>query len=327
MENILKNYKIFDLDPTKLRHKDFFKNMQDYANHLIAKCGHLIKKDVDFFCPLCKSSIGKFYLRRGEYALFQCEKCSLISPNVDFLGIQDDVYDDPEYVRNVELEILSTYEYRKSLYAPERLAYIMEVVDGLNLENLRLLDVGCGPGYFLSYLKEKGVHYKGLELAKFLVNICKQKDLNVADTLLEEELDGSYNVITLFDVLEHLKDPRSLFLTLNKKLERGGYVLAYTPNIHSLAYHLMEENQTTLAPFQHLGFYDNNSLEFLARGTGFEIDHVDYYGLDIMDYLYMKGYEDNYNYNHKLTGFIAIIQAIVDRQKISNHMRVFFRKV
>jgi SAM-dependent methyltransferase len=327
MENILNGYKIFNLDPAKLRHKDFFKNMQDYADHLLTKYKDLPKKETDFVCPLCSSNSGSHYLSKSNYSLFECLSCGLISPNVSFEDIKDDVYDDPEYVRNVELEILSTYEYRKNQYAPERLYYILQNATGLNESNLRLLDLGCGPGYFLGHLQQKGINYKGLELAKFLVDICKQKGLNVSDSMLEDEPDSAYNTITLFDVLEHLKDPVDLFKSLNAKLEKGGYVLAYTPNIHSLAYHLMREDQTTLAPYQHLGFYNEKSLEYLAKKTGFSIHNIDYYGLDIMDYFYMKSFQDGVNYNEKLIDFASIMQAVVDKQKLSNHMRIFFKKL
>ena len=327
MENIFQDYKIFDLDPSRLRHKDFFANMQSYADHLLKQYAHLPKKESEFFCPLCGGREGSRYLEKSGYLLMECMSCQLISPNVNFEGILDDVYDDPAYVDNVEKEILSTYEYRKNQYAPERLSYILKHSDGIAKSNLRLLDVGCGPGYFLSHLQEQGIQYKGLELAKFLVKICKQRGLNVEDSLLEDEPAEAYNVITLFDVLEHLKNPIGLFKTLNDKLSVGGYVLAYTPNIHSLAYHLMEEQQTTLAPYQHLGFYNAKSLELLAKKTGFVIHRIDYYGLDIMDYFYMKGHEDNINYNQNLLRFIAVIQAIVDKQGISNHMRIFFKKV
>lgn len=327
MENILKDYKIFNLDPSKLRHKDFFKNMQDYADHLLKRHNHLIKTDADFICPLCQGRQGSPYLAKGSYTLFECDHCGLISPNVSFDGIMDDVYDDPEYVKNVEMEILSTYEYRKNQYAPERLSYILQNATGITKEKMNLLDLGCGPGYFLNHLHEENVQYKGLELAKFLVEICRKRGLNVTDTMLEDEPDQKYNVITLFDVLEHLKNPIGLYKTLNTKLEKGGYVLAYTPNIHSLAYHLMREEQTTLAPYQHLGFYDPKSLEYLANKSGFSVHKIDYYGLDIMDYFYMKGYQDKVSYNHNLTDFVAVIQAVVDKQKISNHMRILFKKL
>ena len=134
-------------------------------------------------------------------------------------------------------------------------------------------------------------------------------------------------MVTLFDVLEHLANPVEFFKTLNSKLVKGGYVLAYTPNIHSVAFNLMGGLQNTLLPFQHFAFYDPGSLDFLAGKTGFKVHSIDYHGLDIMDYLHMKEHEEPLGYHQKLKDLIPIMQAIIDKQKLSNHIRIFFKKI
>lgn len=326
MRSILKNYKIFNIDPTKSRSKDFYKNMLEYRDHTMKQYLSAIKSG-GFKCLLCgKHKVNKF-LDYGDYKLFDCLNCGLVSPNIDLAKLKSlEIYDDPAYIKDTTREILDTYDYRKKQYAPERLSYILEKMK-LSPGKIKLLDLGCGPGYFLSYLKDKGIKYKGLELADFLVKICKQKNLNVEGSDLKDEKPQSYNVITMFDVLEHLTNPASLFKSLNNKLTKGGYVLAYTPNIHSLAYAIMAEKQNTLYPFQHLAFFDGKSLDYLAKKTGFKVFSVDYYGLDAVDYFCMKAYDDKYNYLEKLKDFIPIIQAIIDKQKLSNHMRVIFKKI
>jgi hypothetical protein len=68
-------------------------------------------------------------------------------------------------------------------------------------------------------------------------------------------------------------------------------------------------------------------LEYLAKKTGFQLFSIDYYGFDIMDYFCFKLYEDNFDYLGKLKEFIPVIQAIVDKQRISNHQRVILKKI
>ena len=326
MRDIFKDYRIFNLDPSKLRSKTFFKNMLEYRGKVMQQFKSAIKTPRNYQCPLCKSRKGKEFLSDKSYKLYECSRCKLVSPNVDFSKLgNEEVYDDPSYIRDTTREILDTYQYRKKTYAPERLAYILQKT-GLKKSQLKVLDVGCGPGYFLSYLKDLKITYKGLELADFLVAICKKRGLNVEKAFLEEEKRSAWNVITLFDVLEHLTDPIDFFKQLNHTTSLGGFVLAYTPNIHSVAFHLMGAKQNTFAPYQHLCFFDPASLEFLAQKTGFKIHSIEYYGLDIMDYLYMKEYEDNRPYLKHLIDMIPPIQAIIDRQQLSNHIRVIFKK-
>jgi|SRR3989338_1387205 len=327
MRDILKDHKIFDIDPAKLRSREFFKNMLEYRNSVFKQFKHTIKKDSRFECHLCGSKNGKEFLNYKNYKLFECKKCGLVSPNIDLAKLGGhEVYDDPAYIKDTAREIVDTYDYRKNTYAPERLDYILEKTK-LPKSKIKLLDVGCGPGYFVNHLKDKKIKYKGLELADFLVKICKSRGLNVENADLKNEPDKNYNVITLFDVIEHLANPVDFFKMLNSKLAKGGYVLAYTPHIHSVAYHLMGGLQNTLLPFQHFAFYDPKSLDYLVSKTGFKVHSVDYYGLDVMDYLYMKEREEPDGYHHKLRDLIPVLQAIIDKQKLSNHIRVFFKKL
>lgn len=326
MRDILNDYKIFNIDPTKLRSKEFYKNMLEYRTKSFEQFSDTIKQASDFICPLCSQTEKNEYLSLDDYILYECAHCSLVSANVDFSKLGNtEVYDDEAYIKDTTREILDTYDYRKKTFAPERLEYILEKTD-LSKDVVSLLDVGCGPGYFLSYLKDMDIKNRGLELASFLVNICKEKGLDVDESNLEDEPNGAYNIITMFDVLEHLTDPKDLFGHLNDKLSPGGYLLAYTPNIHSFGTHLMKENQNLLYPFQHLCFFDEKSLEFLGKETGFTVHSIDYYGLDVMDYFAYKTYTYEFNYLERLKGDIGLFQAILDKQKISNHMRVIFKK-
>ena len=327
MRALFKDYTIFDIDPKKLRSGDFFKNMLEYRHKVMAQFDDAYKKPEEFICPLCGGAEGSEYLAYQRYQVFECAACGLVSPNISFARLgSEEVYDDDAYVKDTTREIVDTYEYRKQTYAPERLRYLEQKIPDIARAQMKILDLGCGPGYFIDYLKDEGIANKGLELAHFLVDICKRRGLNVEETKLEDEPDASYNIITMFDVLEHLTEPVKLFKELRRVLMPGGYLLAYTPHIHSLAYHLMGGLQNTLLPFQHVGFYDEQSLAYLAKETGFTVFRTDYYGLDIMDYFYMKREQDNIDYHAHLKDFIPFMQAIVDKQKLSNHIRVLFKK-
>ena len=326
MRDIFKDYKGFSINPSKLRSPGFFRNMLEYRTAVMRRYRSALKSRTEFSCPLCGATKGGEFLKYKNYLLLECSRCGLVSPNIDFSKVDGrELYDDPACIKDTTREVLDNYQYRKQTYAPERLQYILEKT-GLRSRALRLLDVGCGPGYFLSHLHDKKIRYKGLELAKFLVEICQKQGLNVAMNDVALEPDKAYNVITLFDVLEHVADPVSFLKILKSKLVKGGYIIAYIPNIHSLAYQLMGQWQNTLVPFQHFCFYDPASLKLLARKSGLTVNSLDYYGLDLLDYFYMKQDQDGVNYHQKLSEAIPLLQAVIDKQKLSNHMRVVFKK-
>ena len=151
-------------------------------------------------------------------------------------------------------------------------------------------------------------------------------ELKVDKDTLENEPDSQFNIITMFDLLEHLSKPRDFFSQASKKLKDSGFVLMYTPNIHSFSFYFQKGHHNILLPYEHLCFYNQDSLEFLASRTGYSVASIEYYGLDIVDYLCMKGYEDGVEYNQNLKEIIPYIQALIDMENISNHMRVVFKK-
>jgi len=173
-------------------------------------------------------------------------------------------------------------------------------------------------------LKDKGIESRGLEVIPFLVNYCPEKGLNVSKTDLNDEKDQSYDVIVLFDVLEHLSDPVSTFKLIRKKLKKegGGYCITFTPNIHSVGYELMGGKQNTLLPFEHLCFFNDQSVQYLAENTGFSIHSLETFGLDIMDYLLMKEYENDVPYTEDLHDLMVLLQGILDKDSLSNHFRI-----
>ena len=88
----------------------------------------------------------------------------------------------------------------------------------------------------------------------------------------------------------------------------------------------MSERQNLLYPFQHVCFYNEVSLNYLSRSTGLKVENIDYYGLDIADYLLYKEYEDSYPYMKKLHDLACLMQSVLDKAEISNHLRVTFYK-
>lgn len=328
MKDLFKDYKIFDINPSLLRSKNFYKNfIIDERKSFWEKRKKLNKSIKNSECFLCNNKKNnKLFLTHDSYNLMECNNCKNIFANIfineDFIEL---VYNNSLYEESTEREILNTYEYRKNKFGKERFDYIKEKCN-FNIKEHNLLDLGCGVGYFLKYLTELNIDCKGLELTDFLVNFCKNQKLNVSNNLLEEE-KNTYNIITMFDVLEHLSTPITFFSTANKKLKKGGYILAYTPNIHSFAFKFQQGKQNLLLPYEHLCFYNEESLNFLATNTGFEIISIEYFGLDIIDYFSMKEYEDNFEYNERLQEIIPYLQALIDKNNISNHMRIIFKKV
>jgi 2-polyprenyl-3-methyl-5-hydroxy-6-metoxy-1,4-benzoquinol methylase len=327
MRDIFANLKLFDIDLYKLRSRNFHADMIADREDIFPEFADCLRKESDFVCPLCGGTHKKPYLAWRGYALYECETCLAVSPNIDIVKVlARDLHAKPLVADDIKREILATYEYRKKTFATERVAYLRGLIDDFGGKGESILDIGCGPGYFLSHLKDIGIRARGLEVNPFCVRFCTETGLNVADARLEDEPDESYSLITMFDVLEHLDRPIEFFQTAARKLKPGGHLFAYTPNIHSMSSHLMGGEHNNLAVFNHLCFYDRFSLDFLTKKSGFEVVHCAYYGLDVMDYLAMMEAQDEYPYFERLRKMVAPLQAMVDAQGFGNSMRILFKR-
>lgn len=314
----------------KLRGTSFYQGvLSDNQARLKASRSRIKIADL-FECVLCGGRNGKLVLNcADEYQLFECQVCSAVSANIDLeneSGHVASVYqEDDSYYQQVLSNIVKTFDYRKSLFGKQRFDYCLKRV-GLEPDSAKVLDVGCGVGYFLSYLKDMGVEARGLEVDPCQVRYCTEIGLSVGSNELSKEPDGKYDLITMFDVLEHLANPVSMIGTAADKLRPGGYLIAYTPSFHSVGFELMGAKQNLLCPFQHVCFYTEKSLGYLSKQVGLNLKSVEYYGLDVIDYLLMKEYEDQFPYTEKLEEFTTMIQGCLDTLKVSNHMRVTFYK-
>jgi len=146
-----------------------------------------------------------------------------------------------------------------------------------NKENIKLLDVGCSSGSFLKSAKEYGmVDIQGVEPASKAAQTAINSGFNVKIGFLEDlNLKSNfYDVITLFEVIEHLKEPKKLLEECHRILNKDGVFLIGTGNSDSWTVKFMKEKWDYFNIDQHGGhisFYNKKSFKIIAEETGFEI--------------------------------------------------------
>lgn len=107
-------------------------------------------------------------------------------------------------------------------------------------QNLRVLDVGCGTGAVLDFLREKGYQVEGVDNNAEAIEYCRAKGLHVSMGAAEgmNYPDESFDVVLALDVLEHLKDDRAALKEIFRVLKKGGHLIATVPAHQSLwSYH------------------------------------------------------------------------------------------
>ena len=314
-------------DAHKFRGKNFFSDFRkDDKKNLLKFSKFCTKKKIP--CRICNSKKieNKFLQISKKYFLCKCSNCGFIFPNIDCTRINN--YENEIY-NNYHESTLSINEsknkkYRNSKLIKERYNYCY--YQNFKNNKKKVLEVGFGQADFLTYLKKKNIPCFGIEYNKALVDFAKNKNLKVSFGNMEKLQDNFYDLVVMFDVIEHFIDPVKKLKIIYKKLKKGGLLIFYTPNVESLGFELMKDKQNLIQPFYHLNFLSKQSLKKICKITNFEITKYETFGLDLIDFFFMKEKEDSFMYTKKLNKEISIIQSIVDQKSCANHMRVTLKK-
>lgn len=142
----------------------------------------------------------------------------------------------------------------------------------------RLLDIGCSTVQLLRAAKDRGYTPSGIELAAWTVGYARKKhNLDVRrGPLSAAAFPGErFDLITLIDVLGHLSDPVAQMTTAAGLLQPGGVILAVVPNAGCAEARKNILNWKHFKPWEHICYYDSNTLGELGRRSGLELIDVD----------------------------------------------------
>lgn len=136
----------------------------------------------------------------------------------------------------------------------------------------RVLDVGAYSGVFVEVAKSRGWDSVGLEPSRWAVEQARRKGLSIIEgTLATSSLPTeSFDVVTMWDVIEHMCDPLAELRISNTLLRPGGLVVIHTMDIDSLFARVMGKRWPWLMEM-HIFFFSQRTLADLVRKAGFRV--------------------------------------------------------
>ena len=174
-------------------------------------------------CPLCGSDRCQPLFVHGEEQHARCLECGLIYVNPRLARAEIEAFYEEEYY---QLGERIDYEARVEFFA----------VVAQRLEHLirpgRLLDVGCGYGYFLHTCRQRGWQVAGVELGGVACARAREAGLEVFHGTLSQARypDQSFDVVTFWNVFDHLAEPLAEAREVRRLLRPGGLVCIRVPN-------------------------------------------------------------------------------------------------
>ena len=141
----------------------------------------------------------------------------------------------------------------------------------------RLLDFGCGSGSFVLRMRQQGWQVTGLDLSETVVDhLRSQFGLHVFSGSLPHPAldDGSFDVITMWQALEHVHQPLDTLRAAHRLLAPGGKLMVTVPNIESLAFRWFGSCWNGLDLPRHLVHFSPQTLRHMLHRAGFETGRV-----------------------------------------------------
>jgi 2-polyprenyl-3-methyl-5-hydroxy-6-metoxy-1,4-benzoquinol methylase len=227
--------------------------------------------DFQTHCLVCGSPAITAWPRYRHIHLMRCSQCRFV-----FSG---------KIPSTQELLNLYSSYGRNDYLSPITIKRFHEILDGLEpvRQTNRMLDVGCGIGYFLAEAAKRKWEVYGTEFTPEAVEICRGKGINMQEGSLNPAhyAPESFDVIISIEVIEHINHPREEVQKFARLLRPGGVVYLTTPNFNSVSRKILHEKWNVLSYPEHLCYYTPKTLTRLFAGFGFRREKIKTTGVSI----------------------------------------------
>ena len=234
-------------------------------------------------CPWCGSDKAQInlwlkdeFLSKEDFHICECLNCGLLytmpRPSKEKIG---DYYKSEEYYSHQENKkgfIPKVYEAVKKVNLKHK--YNLATKD---IKAGRLLDIGCGVGDFLHTAEEHGWSCTGVEPSEDAKNIARKKikaDL-IASEDLEQIPDGSFDLITMWHVLEHVDNLKWQVEQLQRLVKPQGRIVIAVPNYKSYDAQFYNELWAAYDVPRHLSHFNKTTLTKIFKSKGLELKKTD----------------------------------------------------
>lgn len=249
-------------------------------------------------CLLCSSTRARYWTTKAGRAVHRCPDCACIwVPDGLMRNEQgESIYEEEEPIFLKDGNEQYYLDETNLLSCRAKVRWVEESLP----RGRRLLDVGANFGHFL---KEAGAIFDatGIEISKAAVD--RSAELfgvkNYVGSIYEPppEAKGPWEAITLWDVIEHVPDPKGALEKIRDLLAPGGRLYLSTPDAGSAVARAMGSRWHYLDPVQHIVLFGRKNLSDLLERTGFRVRATRSFGhhyrvgyvLDRLAYLHGEG--------------------------------------
>ncbi len=234
---------------------------------------------------MCLSSdINEFLQKKLSYislegGLSSCGNCGFVFSSDYFVPDATVKFYERKYI---EGNYRSYSEYREM--KKENFRTLLEVIlrqikinmPTFNSKNCKMLDLGCGEGFSTIEGSKLGLKTTGVDISVEAISIADRKYGSMFFSSPLEKIDclnlpKDFDLITLFDVLDHVYDPSKVIELTSSHIKKNGFLFVDVCNFNSLYRYIMGKSYVHIIPYEHLSYFSKKTLKRLLEKNGFKI--------------------------------------------------------
>lgn len=258
-------------------------SMSDTINTQSPRISIEIERQVISTCNLCGHDGTHPYCPENGRGLVQCDNCGLV-----FVGEQpkpEELYAlyGETYFHNDESGEVGYTDYladeaniRKTVN--KRFDHIENFTDSAG----RMIDVGCALGFFIDEASKRDWEVEGLDVSQYAVDYVKDRFNHTVynGSLLDLDLQHeAYDLVTMYDVIEHVPDPKGYMQAVGDLLRSGGIYELATPDVGSIPARLTGKRWIGYKlSDEHVYYFSVATLKRMLDEAGFDVLHVRHIG-------------------------------------------------
>jgi len=281
-------------------------------------------------CTICDSEDTNLFCTVYDYPYLECAACGHI-----FLGYQiSDASIVEMYQNHADTIYLDNdlFDIRVNDIAVPKLKYINNYAP----PTTRLLDIGAGVGEIVAAADKIGRHALGVDADPVEVGFAQKRGINVVQTFVTSNniysLAEGFNVVTFFNVIEHIKDPLGFLRIVSAALAEDTLVCIEVPrhpsisSICNMAFPNMVHRH--IYPPEHLNIFTERSMEIMLRECSLQPVAIWLYGQDFYELVSCAFSESDVKNSimNALLNMTNEFQKIIDKTNLSDFMLVLAKK-
>ena len=219
---------------------------------------------VEVSCNICNSKAEKIISKASIGNIVRCKKCGLLYRNPR-LSDKDEIN---KYQHKIYDESCGFVEDKS------KKEIFVSILNKLEHHKGKILDIGCADGYFLALAREKGWEPYGIEISDFLLRKAREslggKQIIGVPLKMANFPPNSFDVISMWDVLDHLMDPLGELIEIRRILKKKGLLIIRVRNMsfHILIAKLVKKNLFRIIKnptIIHLYGFNNKNMKVLLE--------------------------------------------------------------